>query len=113
MDAGSDDAGTDAMDPDAGLETDGDPLEIRPVVISTLPEEGATAAPTNYAVFASFSKPMDAATINTLSFTVTRGASAVEGSVTWNALTDTATFQPTAALAPNAVHTATITSEAM
>ncbi|MDB4986630.1 MAG: hypothetical protein JWN04_1808 [Myxococcaceae bacterium] len=84
----------------------------RPMIVSTLPASGATLVPTNDSAFVTFSQPMDAATLTTSTFTVMQGTTAIAGVVTWNALTNAATFNPSAQLAPNAVYTATITTGA-
>ena len=81
-------------------------------VISTIPLNGATAVAVNTAVSATFSEPMNPATINAATFTLTGpGATPVAGTVTYAGTT--ATFTPTAVLATSTPYTATITTGAM
>ena len=82
-----------------------------PTVTSTVPANGATAVAVNTLVSATFSVPMNAATITGTTFTVTGpGATPVAGAVTYAG--NTATFTPTSALANSTLFTATITTGA-
>jgi ketosteroid isomerase-like protein len=82
-----------------------------PTVVSTTPLNGAVGVAKSTTVTATFSVPMDAATINATTFTVTGpGATAVTGSVTYSG--NTATFTPAASLAGSTLYTATITTGA-
>jgi hypothetical protein len=82
-----------------------------PTVISTVPAAGATAVAVNTLVSATFSEPMNAATINGVTFTLTGpGVTPVAGAVTYAG--STATFTPTTVLAANTLFTATITTGA-
>jgi len=82
-----------------------------PTVVSTVPVNGATAVPVNTLVSATFSGPMNPATITGTTFTVTGpGATAVAGAVTYTG--NTATFTPTTILANSTLFTATITTGA-
>lgn len=81
-----------------------------PTVISTDPANGATDVPLNKMISANFSTVMDPATINTSTFLLKQGATAVPGSVTYSGTT--ATFIPTNPLTANTVYTATITTGA-
>ncbi|MGC2832129.1 MAG: Ig-like domain-containing protein [Candidatus Acidiferrum sp.] len=82
-----------------------------PTVVSTVPVDGATAVPVNTLVSATFSGPMNPATITTTTFTVTGpGATPVVGAVTYSG--NTATFTPTVILANSTLFTATITTGA-
>jgi hypothetical protein len=84
-----------------------------PTIISTIAVNGATAVPINQKVSAIFSTAMNAATINSTTFTLTGpGATAVAGSVTYAAGSNTAVFMPTANLAPSTTYTATVTTGA-
>ena len=84
-----------------------------PTIIFTNPVNGATAVPINQKVSAIFSTAMNASTINGTTFTLTGpGATAVAGSVTYAAGSNTALFIPTANLAPSTTYTATVTSGA-
>lgn len=82
-----------------------------PTVISTVPAAGAPAVAINTLVSATFSEPMNPATINAATFTLTGpGATPVAGTVTY--VGSTATFTPAALLAANTLFTATITTGA-
>jgi ketosteroid isomerase-like protein len=82
-----------------------------PAVISTVPVNGATNVAINTAISAMFSVPMDAATINPASFTLTGpGTTAIAGSVDYAG--NTATFTPATVLANSTLYTATITTGA-
>jgi hypothetical protein len=82
----------------------------KPFVISTLPANGAAAAPANQAVSAIFSEAMNPATITTATFTLAGpGGVAVPGTVTYAAIAKTATFTPTSSLALSTLYTATVT----
>jgi hypothetical protein len=84
---------------------------LPPTVTFTNPANGATSIPINRKIAATFSKPMDSATITAATFTLA-GTTNVAGTVTYNALTKVATFAPTANLAANTLFTATITTGA-
>jgi ketosteroid isomerase-like protein len=82
-----------------------------PSVISTVPANGAVAVAVNTAISETFSEVMNAATINTGTFTVTGpGATPVAGTVTYAGITGT--FTPGAALLNSTLYTATITTGA-
>lgn len=81
-----------------------------PIVISTVPINGATGVSVNTKVTATFNKTMDASTINGTTFTLKQGATSIAGSVTYTGVT--ATFSPAANLAANTTYTATITTGA-
>ena len=82
-----------------------------PTVVSTVPANLATAVPVNTIVSATFSGPMNPATINGSTFKVTGpGITPVAGTVTYAG--NTATFTPTAILANSTLFTATITTGA-
>ena len=84
-----------------------------PSITSTQPAPGATAVSLNEKPQATFSKEMDPATLNPLTFMLTRApAVAVSGSVAFDALTNTATFTPSAPLLPGVLYTATVTTGA-
>jgi hypothetical protein len=83
---------------------------VPPTVSSTNPLNGATGVAV---ITASFSEAMTASTISGTSFTLTGpGATAVTGTVAYNAATYMATFTPTSALAPSTAYTATVTGAA-
>src|SRR5207253_2597147 len=81
-----------------------------PTVIAQAPPNGATNVPLTTTVTATFSKPMNAATITTATFTLrAAGAAAnVPATVTLNAAGTIATLTPTAPLALGTVYTATV-----
>ena len=82
-----------------------------PSVTSTVPTNGATVVPVKQVITATFNAPMDPATINTSTFTVTGpGGAPVTGTVTFSGTT--ATFTPAASLAGSTLYTATITTGA-
>jgi hypothetical protein len=82
-----------------------------PTVISTVPAAGATTVPVNTVVSATFTEPMNAATVNGTTFILTGpGATPVAGVVTYAG--STATFTPTLVLAGSTLFTATITTGA-
>ena len=88
-------------------------VDVPPAVISTIPLNGATGVPLNQIVSATFSKAMNAATINGTTFTLTGpGATVVPGLVAYAAVGNTLTFTPTANLAASTLFTATITTGA-
>ena len=85
----------------------------KPSVISTVPLNSSTGVAFNTAITATFSEAMDPTTITSSTFTVTGpGIIPVVGAVTYAAIGNTATFTPTASLAPATLFTATITTEA-
>jgi hypothetical protein len=86
---------------------------VSPTVISTGPANNATAITLNRVVDATFSVPMNAATIIGTTFTITQGATSIPGVVSYNAATATASFTPNANLTANTVYTGTITTGAM
>lgn len=81
-----------------------------PTVLSTDPANGAIDVPLNKVITALFSKAMDPATINALTFTVFQGATQVFGTVTYAG--NTASFTPSVLLGDSKVYTATITTGA-
>ena len=84
-----------------------------PTVISTAPPNISSGICPNSLVVATFSEAMNAATLNTTTFTLTGpGLTPVTGTVTYDAASDAATFTPTSALALSTLYTATITTGA-
>jgi hypothetical protein len=82
-----------------------------PIVVSTIPTNGATGVFVNAQVSATFSVAMNPATINTTTFTLTGpGATSVAGTVTYSGTT--ATFTPTANLANGVLYMAMISTGA-
>jgi hypothetical protein len=87
----------------------------RPTVTVALPAAAAVGVATNTRITATFSEPMNAATLTTASVTVTNTTlgAAVPGTVTYLAASRTVSFTPTAAtLANGSLFTATVTSAA-
>ena len=84
-----------------------------PTVTLVTPTTGATNVNAANAVTATFSEPMNAATLTNSSFTLmATGFPAAAGTVTYNTGTQTAIFTPSPALAPSTTYTATITTSA-
>jgi ketosteroid isomerase-like protein len=82
-----------------------------PIVLSTVPTNGATSVAVNTLVSATFSEPMNGLTFTNATFTLKGpGATPVAGAVTFAG--STATFTPTTVLANSTLFTATITTGA-
>jgi hypothetical protein len=79
-----------------------------PTVISTDPARDELGVALNKQIAATFSKPMDASTITTSTFTLIQGTTSVSGFVSYSGTT--AIFAPASNLAPNIQYTATITN---
>jgi hypothetical protein len=93
--------------------TTGIAIAVPPTVTSTIPANLATNVPANQAVSATFSVPMNPATINSTTFSLTGpGTTPVAGLVAYAAIGNTLTFTPTANLAASTLYTATITTGA-
>jgi hypothetical protein len=83
-----------------------------PSVISETPFSGDGAACPNGLITATFAQPMNGATLNATTFTVTGPTGAVAGQVAYHAGSNTAIFTPAAALGLSTAYTATITTGA-
>ena len=105
-------AGCSDGDKRAGTGNPGDPLTPPTVTVVTPPNSTTPVCPNTAIVTATFSKPMNPATLTTSSFTLTTGGASVSGKVTYVAATMIATFTPDATLAPSSPFTATITTAA-
>jgi hypothetical protein len=82
---------------------------INPEIVSTNPMNNATNVPSNQAVSATFSEPMDPLTITTNTFQLSGpGSMPVAGTVSYDPVSFIATFTPSAPL--NGAYVATITS---
>ena len=81
-----------------------------PTVVSTTPADTATGVITNTRVDATFSEPMNGASLNSTSMTLKQGATPVSGAVTYAGTT--ATFTPAALLTSSTLYTATVTTAA-
>ena len=82
-----------------------------PVVSSTDPANAGTCIALDKRITATFSKTMDATSIQTSTFKLTQGTTQITGFVFYSGVT--ATFVPASNLAANTTYTATITTEAM
>ena len=78
-----------------------------PTVTATSPAASATGVGTAASVSATFSEPVDPASV---AVTLASGSTAVAGSLSFDAVTRTATLRPTAALAAGTTYTATATA---
>ncbi|WP_309894612.1 ice-binding family protein [Archangium sp.] len=105
-----DDAGTTPAT-DAGRDA-GTDAAAPPTVTSNTPLNLATYISINSRPTVTFSTAMDPATVTAQTFTLKVGAAAVQGSVSFDSATKTATFRPDAPLALNTRYTATITTGA-
>jgi hypothetical protein len=83
---------------------------ISPVLLTTVPTNGATGVAFNTKVSATFNEVMDPASITTSTFTLKQGSAFIAGVVTYTGVT--ATFSPSANLAPNTTYTGTVTTGA-
>lgn len=82
-----------------------------PTVVSRTPASNASGTPTDTTVTAKFDRAMNAATVNSSTFTLqpAAGGAAVAAAVSYNSTTRTATLTPTARLVPQTQYTATVT----
>lgn len=90
--------------------TNPDASTAAPTVIMTSPNPLAVNVAVNKRITATFSRPMNPATLNMLTFTVRQGATPIVGTVTYAG--STATFTPIMALGNSLPYTATITTGA-
>jgi hypothetical protein len=105
-------AGCSDSDKNAGAGNPGAPL-TPPTVTSVTPLDGSTGVcPNNGLITATFSKPMNPATISNSTFTLTLNGASVSGTVTYVVATQIATFTPLATLAASTTFNATITTGA-
>jgi len=81
-----------------------------PTVSSTIPAHAATGVAINSNTSATFSEAMDPLTLTTTTFTLKKGTTSVDGTVTYAGVT--ATFNPTSRLDDDKEYTATITTGA-
>ncbi|MBL0063009.1 MAG: Ig-like domain-containing protein [bacterium] len=80
-----------------------------PIVISTIPIDGAVGALIGGNLAATFSESMNPLTITASTFTLRQGATAISGTVSYTGVT--ANFNPTNNLASNTAYTATISPD--
>ncbi len=83
---------------------------VAPTVLSTDPQNNAQNVVLNKVIKATFSEPMNPATISGATFTLKQGTTTVNGSVTYSGAT--ASFTPNNPLLSNKTYTATITTGA-
>jgi hypothetical protein len=83
---------------------------IYPTVISTDAANNSTNVALNKHISATFSMPMDPATLTDASYTIRQGSASVVGTITYSG--NTVTFTPASDLAPNTVYTGTVTTGA-
>jgi uncharacterized protein (TIGR03437 family) len=91
-----------------GFTTGAAPNLTPPTVSSTVPASTATNVPVGNALAATFSETLNPLTVSTTTFLLKQGGTAVAGTVNYSGIT--ATFTPSANLAPNLPYTATITT---
>jgi hypothetical protein len=84
------------------------PDTTRPEITVTSPPSGATAVGLAANVTATFSEPIDPASIDATSFTLTGPGGIVAATVSYDAATRTATLNPTASLEPGTMYTVVI-----
>jgi hypothetical protein len=82
-----------------------------PVVTARGPERDATDVQVGAVVTATFSKPMNASTLNSSNFTVEDGSGPVAGTVSYDSGTRTATFTPDDLLKADTTHTVKLTED--
>ncbi len=87
-----------------GLAPDTDP----PYVLSTNPVPNDSNIPINYTITATFNEAMDVSTINASTFTLTGLDGPVTGNVSYDSITNTATFIPSSNLTNSTLYAATI-----
>lgn len=78
-----------------------------PTIISVSPAHNSTGNPVTTSITINFSEPMTASTIDTSNITMTDGATTITGTVAYIAVSNSATFTPSANLAPNTIYTVT------
>jgi len=81
-----------------------------PRVVSTDPSNNLTGVARNKGIAFTFSEAMDSSTINSSTFTLMQGSTAIPGTVSYSG--NTATFTPSNTLAANTSYTATISTGA-
>lgn len=87
--------------------------EASPDISSTNLSEAAVDVPIDSVITATFTERIVAASVNTSTFTLARGAEPVAGTVTYDPDSMTATFTPDTPLDYNTQYTATITDDVM
>ncbi len=82
-------------------------ITVSPTVVATDPANNATGVVLGKTVTATFSMPMNPLTLTAATFTLSQGATAVAGAVSYTG--STASFVPSIALLPSTVYTGTVT----
>ena len=100
--------------PDTGI-SDGPPDTTPPAITDSnpplAPAPGFVNAPTNRRLTVTFDEAMDASTINSTTFTLTGpNATPVDGTVSYDAASKTASFAPKSPLAANTLYTGTLST---
>jgi Ice-binding-like/Bacterial Ig-like domain len=91
----------------------GGPDSTAPVITMTTPADGSSGVALNAGINATFSKPMDPATLNAATFYVTGPSpTPLDGKITYDVASQIVTFTPASPLATTMVYTATITTGA-
>ena len=83
---------------------------ILPTVVATDPLGGATGVSVYKPVYATFSEAIDPDTLNNTTFVLSGPGGSIAGTVGYDAATYIASFVPGAALSPNSLYTATLTT---
>ena len=83
-----------------------------PKVSSTNPADNETDVSTGSIVTVTFNEAMDGATLNNNTFTLSQGITPVDGSVSYNSSSNTATFNPSVSLDLGTTYTASVTTGA-
>lgn len=86
---------------------------IPPTVTSTSPANAAMDVALDTDVTATFSRAMDSTSLTAMSFTLTEGGTPVPGTVSYDAMSRTATLSPMSTLLEGRTYTATITTGAL
>lgn len=86
--------------------------DIPPTVTLTVPARATTGIPISRSITATFSEPMDAATVNlaTISIRAFGSAAVIDGTVTLDPASNIATFDPVDDLAPDTPYSVVITT---
>jgi hypothetical protein len=84
-----------------------------PTIVEETPPDASTDRSIATKPSAQFDSPMDAATLTTATFLLKEGSTPISGAVTFDVVTNTATFSPTGLLGRLVTYTATITTGAM
>jgi hypothetical protein len=81
-------------------------------IAATSPQKSTANVWTGERLTVTFSEAMDPATLNTSTFTLAQGSTAISGAVSYDASSKTATFVPAAPLGASLLHSATVSTGA-